>query len=1175
EWYLGLEEQDTSDAPEWASKLDFSTGALTAKPELPIEPEAPPADEAAAPPVAMDDLFDGLEMDDEDFALSVAEPPAAPVSEMPDWFAELDGGSAEEAPLPETPRDADDLFGDMGDFAAPEAEIPAAPAAEVPDWFAGLGEESPAEPVASDEDDLFAFDFEVEAPGEVAEPAAPQPGPAMETPDWFADLGAAAAAPEPAASDEADDLFGDFSLDDLDVELPEEPPAEPVASDEDDLFAFDFAAETPGEVAEPTAPQPGPAMETPDWFADLSAAAAAPEPAPADEADDLFGDFSLDDLDVDLPEETPAEPVASDEDDLFAFDFEAEEPAVPVEPAAPQPGPVMEAPDWFADLSTAAADPEPAEEADDLFGDFSLDDLEMPEAAPGEPQPDLSADLPEAGVPEAGVPEAELPQADLPDWFDDIGVTEEPAAPTEVPPLTLDTEDAETPDWFADFEASGQAAAAPSETTSASDMPDWLADLSPADAGQSGAPPRRGEPAPARSSGTGDLDLSADFDFMDIIEAQLGDEDILGVDDDSALTTEDTKFDLDALLSEDHLPEEETEAAEDLSDLDVSALPDWLARARPTAEAPGYTAIWRALRNRQEAPLENLNTRLQALRKRTTEATTAAPPPAAPGSGALAGIDDGLAPTRLFTEADELTAAPQLTAALALDATQERRIAMLDSVLGLDVVRARQAEIGYTATGEPIKVTGDEQAARIKQEARRARARARRKPDRLLLSLLLLIALIAPFFIDISSLVNLPTAALDPAQHGTIDRAIQALQPGDLVLVGFEYGPTVAGEVDTLARALLTHILLRGGRPVVVSTNPAGVLHAQDVLAILAEDDFVLAQLGRPANDPLTTPEDYVVLPYLPGGAVGLRSLLTGAGTDRGIYAVDLTGDPTGLTVQFGPAADPDATFAFMLVLAERGEDVRAWVEQVGAASDVPLAAGVTAGAEPVARPYFDSGQLFGLLAGYRDAYIYDRVLLASLLPVRVLPTLTASDPASLTPADGTPLDGEDNTDAAGVAVVQQPTDTATPTPTLDEDAELTPSVTPTAMPTVADRLITLTPSQTPTPGPSDTPQDTPTNTEVPTETPTLTETVAGEAGEDTPPTATPQPTATATPTLTEEEADEVAALATDVPFVEAERPYRDERWQSMSLGAIMASVLIGLGALVNIVRAMGRRRNR
>jgi len=276
-------------------------------------------------------------------------------------------------------------------------------------------------------------------------------------------------------------------------------------------------------------------------------------------------------------------------------------------------------------------------------------------------------------------------------------------------------------------------------------------------------------------------------------------------------------------------------------------------------------------------------------------------------------------------------------------------------------------------------------------------------------------------------------------------------------------------------------------------------------------------------------PRDYVILPYLSGGVVGLRALTA---QDSRVFSVDLYGDPTRLRI--GPLAQ---SFAFGLVLAERGEDIRLWAEQVGAATGLPLAAAVGVSAEPIARPYFASGQLLGLLAGFRDAYIYDRVLLSSLPPVY-------------------PVSGAGAGDNKAAAAVEAE---------VTEESSLAFLPTPTPAGVVAQGLMTNTPAPTasPTPQATRTPRVTPT--------PEAT-TGAGALDEDASP--TPRPFITATPAPAEGEAVPSDGDSGSAEPLQPDRPYALERWYSLSLGALVAAVVIGLGAVGNIVRGIRRRRD-
>jgi hypothetical protein len=1021
-------------------------------------------------------------------------PEAAAADDLPGWLD--DDEPIEEATLPEPEPPAEEMpdwLSDTGmlDDADLEAAETAAPADAVPDW-------------------LQTGDLEMEDDYTPADQAPVEDAGAV--PDWLdaaeefvADEDDADYVPGAEAEPEADDpewLIRDTG----------ELPAELLDEEDDGLTYEEWQRQQDGEEEEPSVEETL-AEEVPDWFTgmgdapDDEAAAPAPESAPADEAEfvpdwflgleeqdtseapEWFGnlDFSADAITAQpvLPEEPAPAPEAPE--------------AAPAEPA-PEPGDV---PDWFADMGAPAAPEaaaEPAEDVPDWFADMGIE-------APAEPP-----------APAASAAEVDLP--DLPDLSDEAPVDE--------------------PDWLAEFD---DAAAAEPEAPAASmpdtgdllpgDSPDWLDDLDPDMPLGTDAPTTEGL-------------LDGGEDFMSVIEGELASSNLmpeLGVGDDAALLSADSdQFDFDAMLADAGLPpvDEEDEALPGM-ELGEDA-PEWLAQARPPSGVSSVSAVGMSRRQMtDETPEEELSDRLKVLRQRT-QAVAADEGPAASEAGeeltaaseVLSGVTDALAPISAVATPE----GPSVMLDVALDEAQQARVATLSGLLGLD----QAMDLAYDEDGEPLPVDHVAEAERIRAAAHRARARSRRKPDRLIVMLLLAVAVVLPFFVDLSGLIDLPVAALEPAVHGSLDAAIEALEPGSRVLVGFEYGPTAAGELDTLAEPLLTHILLRGGVPVVVSTNPAGILHARDVLDALAQDEFLLAHLGRAADDPLVMNADYYILPYLPGGAVGLRSL-TATSTDtsaldRGVWAVDLEGNPTGLDIGL-----MQVSFDLILTLAERGEDVRLWVEQVSTPVSLPLAAAVSAAAEPVSRPYFDSGQLIGLLAGYRDAYIYDRVLLASLGPVY-------SGGASL-PEDQAPVAAGDDAEATAVPALAQGLVTNTPQP----------SATPT---------ITVTPSETPLPSAT------------PTEAPELEDddlTATAEV-EETPtiePTATERVFITATPEPAEGEdttAPEAAAEAGDVELLTPDRTYQEARWYSTTLGALVATGVIGLGAIVNIIRGIRRRRD-
>ncbi len=248
---------------------------------------------------------------------------------------------------------------------------------------------------------------------------------------------------------------------------------------------------------------------------------------------------------------------------------------------------------------------------------------------------------------------------------------------------------------------------------------------------------------------------------------------------------------------------------------------------------------------------------------------------------------------------------------------------------------------------------------------RRRRRRLSLSGDRFLISLVLAGGMLLPFYSAQTRLgesAPLEFAADSPQQ--TLYEALDALQPGDLVLVGMEYGPTAAGELDTVASVLLRHILLRRALPVVVSRYPVTLLRAEHMLLELGAAAAPLLQLLE-REDPLLANGDWFVTRFLAGDMAGLRSLTMNIEKQ---LAKDLRGAPTGLTV------DELEDFARVLVVAERPGDLRQWAEQIAPLADSNLLGAVGQAAAPLTRPWLEVA-LAGMITGFRDALTYDSQL--------------------------------------------------------------------------------------------------------------------------------------------------------------------------------------------------------
>ena len=173
--------------------------------------------------------------------------------------------------------------------------------------------------------------------------------------------------------------------------------------------------------------------------------------------------------------------------------------------------------------------------------------------------------------------------------------------------------------------------------------------------------------------------------------------------------------------------------------------------------------------------------------------------------------------------------------------------------------------------------------------------------------------------------------------------AIDSLPPQATVQVLWAYDPATAGELDLVAAPVLRQLLARGVQLDIVSLLPAGPATARRLVTRLQEEQRT-QDLYRSALPPVNPR-------FLPGGATVLPLL--------GLQTADLA-----------------------VVFAARAEDVQQWLEFVAPANRVPVVAVTAAGADPPLRPYWESGQLAGLVSGFDGAYALTR--LDTELPTRV-----------------------------------------------------------------------------------------------------------------------------------------------------------------------------------------------
>jgi hypothetical protein len=212
-------------------------------------------------------------------------------------------------------------------------------------------------------------------------------------------------------------------------------------------------------------------------------------------------------------------------------------------------------------------------------------------------------------------------------------------------------------------------------------------------------------------------------------------------------------------------------------------------------------------------------------------------------------------------------------------------------------------------------------------------------------------------------LINMPLLTGAAHQWPGVAEAYQtiaALPKAAPVQLFWAYDPATAGEMDLVAQPVIAHLLELQSEVAVVSITPYGPAMAR---RLFAKTLAVLPDGLTPRRD--AARELLVTTTFLPAGSGALPLV----GQDW----------PTSLNAQ-GESVAPSLTRLatqrplLAVLLAAQAEDVQRWLEQVQPLNQVQVVAFTSAGADPLLRPYLDSGQLQGLVSGFDGAQSYQRL---------------------------------------------------------------------------------------------------------------------------------------------------------------------------------------------------------
>lgn len=664
----------------------------------------------------------------------------------------------------------------------------------------------------------------------------------------------------------------------------------------------DSAVEQRPSEGLPTPDQAESEQAADDWLTQLRASTDGPTAAEPEATADLGGSVEMPEW---LRDRGPIGLGAREEEPT------AEGPSLPAEPAVQQPAPptptAAETADWLRDLV-------PQEGA---LPQAPPSTLGVEETIPGTPAP---------------------APADIPDWLEDLAPPG-PAAPQTLPPAAgvegaipavPAPAPADIPDWLeesAPGTPTPETAPAPSTPfagappSGASGVPEWLQELATAEGAQAPiAPTERAAAAPAPiAETTAGVPPTAQAELPDWLQELVP-----------------------AQQAVEMPPTPETAPEESPLGMPIPAaadLPDWLAELAPTepvAGTPGEIAPPEATPTPASpfvgAPPADVSEAPKWLREMAPAVSAEGEQPLAVEGLARAEIPDWLEALRPSLEAGEpaFEGGPVETAGLLQGLRGVLAPAVVTEAACVpESLPSAEASETTLARAQLLQSLLTQPASAPQPEPRRRSLSIGERIQRWIVAAVLLVPMVgAPLF-------ELQLAQpVDSTRADGLREAIEGVDPGETVLVAFEYGPAEAGELGLIGGAVLRHLVERGAQIRAVSSRPEGLMVAHTLQSSVASQE--------------PSAPEYVGARYLPGGASGIAGLL----------------------------ADAEAHYSLIVVLASDSGRLRWWVEQVEALGSAapPLVAGVSAAVEPVISAYADpgAGQIAGVISGLSAAAAYE-----------------------------------------------------------------------------------------------------------------------------------------------------------------------------------------------------------
>jgi len=228
------------------------------------------------------------------------------------------------------------------------------------------------------------------------------------------------------------------------------------------------------------------------------------------------------------------------------------------------------------------------------------------------------------------------------------------------------------------------------------------------------------------------------------------------------------------------------------------------------------------------------------------------------------------------------------------------------------------------------------------------------KIDRRIIYTLVLIGVAFPFYVPWPR-VRVEVSKEVEAAFEVIDAIPPNSRP---LMLSFDYDPASAAELTPMAEAILQHCFSKGIRVLAISLQYSGqgAGIASDLVPKIA------AQYGRKQN------EDWVFLGFQPQAVFAMLQM---GESIPGTFPVDYYGTPVSEIPMMASIQTYDQIPAVMTLASTAvGES---WIIYAGTRYGVTILAGLTAVYTADIQPYFQSGQLKGILGGLKGAAEYEK----------------------------------------------------------------------------------------------------------------------------------------------------------------------------------------------------------